>query len=102
MKAEGDAEEEDPFFPLQPFLPCHPRRAWKRFPSPPVGRWRPAGAVIEAEWAAADGQERESFMKRARRMALAPAGEQSAGSQDECVHACELNSISSAYGDKEM
>ena len=53
-------------------------------------QWRPAGAVIEAEWTAADGQEREGFMKRARRMALAPAGEQSAGSQDDfvCVRVC--------------
>lgn len=51
-------------------------------------RWRPAGAVIEDEWTAADGQEREGPMKRARRMALAPAGEQSAGSQDECTCVC--------------
>lgn len=80
------------------------RCVWRRFPSLPVVRWRPAGAVIEAEWTAADGQEREGLMKRARRMALAPAGEQSAGSQDECVRvcgcvcvrACELNLISSA------
>lgn len=35
-------------------------------------------------------------MKRARRMALAPAGEQSAGSHDECVRAGKLNLITSA------
>ncbi len=107
MKAEGDAEEEDPFFFPQPLFSCRStseRCVWRRFPSLPVVRWRPAGAVIEAEWTATDGQEREGLMKRARRMALAPAGEQSAGSQDECVHvcvcvcvrACELNLISSA------
>lgn len=105
MKAEGDAEEEDPFFLSQPLISCRStseRCVWRRFPSPPAVRWRPAGAVIEAEWMVADGQEREGPMKRARRMALAPAGEQSAGSQDECVHvcafvwACELNLISSA------
>lgn len=57
-----------------------------RFPSPASGPGGvPVGAAIEAEWTAADGQEREGLMKRARRMALAPAGEQSAGSQDECV-----------------
>lgn len=59
---------------------------WRRFPSLPVVRWRPAAAVIEAEWTAAYGQEREGLMKRSRRMALAPAGEQGAGSHDECVN----------------
>lgn len=104
MKQEGNAEEEDPFFFPQLLLGCSRSERWvqRRFPSPPVVRWRPAGTVIEAEWTAADGQERGGFMKRARRMALAPAGEQSAGSYDECVcvlvcgRACELNLISSA------
>lgn len=71
--------------PPQPLLSCRStseRCVRRRFPFPPVVRWRPAGAVIEDEWTAADGQEREGLMKRARRMALAPAGEQSAGSQD--------------------
>lgn len=101
MKAEGDAEEEeeDPLSPdshhhhpaPQPLLSCRStseRCVRRRFPFPPVVRWRPAGAVIEDEWTAADGQEREGLMKRARRMALAPAGEQSAGSQDECMCMC--------------
>lgn len=93
MKAEGDAEEEDPLFRPQPLLSCRStseRCVWRRFPSLPVVRWRPAGAVIEAEWTAADGQERKGAMKRDRRMALAPAGEHRAGSQNECVCVCGL------------
>ena len=103
MKAEGDAEEEDSFFFPKLLLSCCSTSegcVWRRFPSLPVVRWRPVAAVIEAEWTAAYGQEREGLMKRSRRMALAPAGEQGAGSHDECVCvcvcACELNLISSA------
>ncbi|KAM3607956.1 uncharacterized protein V6R79_016881 [Siganus canaliculatus] len=69
MKAEGDAEEEDPFSLLQTLLSCRStsqRYVQRRFPSLPAVRWRPAAAVIEAEWTAPDGQEREGLMKGAK------------------------------------
>lgn len=53
MKAEGDTGEEEPFFGPQSLFSrgsTSERCVWRRFPSPPVVRWAPAGAAIEAEW----------------------------------------------------
>lgn len=40
-----------------------------------MARWHPAGAMIKAEWTAADGQEREGSVKKAMRMAPTPVAQ---------------------------